>query len=132
MTYNAKIINEQGASVLRVDSSGSISVQAGGTISGAGTIQTTGAVTLTGAISLAGAILSTSEVTAASLTVSAGGMFMLGSNVQLQFAKTNSPPVTVASPGALFFRSDGSMSAVYVNTSDGTAGSVWVLGGTLE
>ena len=32
MTYNSEVVHEQGGSVLRIDSTGSISLQAGGTI----------------------------------------------------------------------------------------------------
>lgn len=116
MTYSIAVLREQGGSVLRVDSGGSISVSAGGTISGAGTIQTTGAATYTGG------------VTAASVTVSAGGAFMLGSNIQVMFAASAAAPSGLpvsASPGAVFFRSDGANSMGYINTSDGAAGSVW-------
>lgn len=116
MTYNSKILHEQGGSVLRVDSGGSISVQAGGTISGPGTLALTGAVTQTGA------------VTNASLTVS--NALFLGANVQVMFAASAAAPSGLpvsASPGAVFFRSDGANSAGYINTSDGTAGSVWTI-----
>lgn len=112
MTYNSKVLHEQGGSVLRVDSSGSISVQAGATISGAGTVNITGAVA------------------AASVTVNNGGAFMLGSNVQIMFAASAATPSGLpvsASPGTVFFVSNGALSAGYVNTSDGTTGSVWTI-----
>lgn len=118
MTYNSKVLMEQGGSVLRVDSGGSISVQAGGTISGAGTIQ------LTGANLAAGGLTSTGAIEGASVTVTAGGPLFLGI-VQIIAAQNNSPPTTVASPGSLYLRSDGSMSNLYVNVGIGSAGSVW-------
>jgi len=124
MTYNSKVIHEQGGSVLRIDSGGSISVSAGGTISGAGTIQTTGQLNVTGGLT------SSSEVSAASVTVQAGGAFFLGANVQVLFAASAAAPSGLpvsASPGAVFFRSDGANSAGYVNTSSGAAGSVWTI-----
>jgi hypothetical protein len=68
-------------------------------------------------------------ITATSLNVDqSGGAMQLGTYVQVFFgAITTSPsglPFT-ASPGAVFFRSHGSESSVYINTSDGISGSVW-------
>ena len=79
--YNAKVLHEQGGSVLRVDSGGSINVQA-------------------------------------------GGGFFLGNN-QILFGTLIDHPAVSAKPGSIFLRTDGSASNFYVNTSDGTAGSVW-------
>ena len=81
MTYNAKVLHEQGGSVLRVDSGGSINVLAG------------------------------------------GGLFL--GDVQFLSATIIDPPAVSAAPGSIFLRTDGSASNFYVNTSDGTAGSVW-------
>lgn len=107
MTYNSKIVLEQGGSVLRIASGGSLAVDSGGTVNlGAGTLPI---------------------ASGGSLTVATGGAVFLG-NVQLLFAASNSPPGGLpvsASPGSIFFRSDGSMSRLYINTSSGTAGSVW-------
>ena len=89
MGYNSLVLNEQGGSVLRVDSSGKINAKSG-----------------------------------ASIVVDTGGAFFLG-GMQLMFAVTSSPPTVSASPGSVFFRSDGSASNYYVNVSTGTAGSVW-------
>ena len=98
--YNAKIYHEQGASVLRVESGGSIAVEAGGTIGNAGTV--------TGAC------------------VTATTRLSLGSNIELIWGKINTVPSISASPGSIFIRSDGSMSRLYVNVSDGgVSGSVW-------
>ena len=130
MTYNSEVIHEQGGSVLRIDSTGSISLQSGGTISGAGTIQSTGAVTLTGLLTATGGVTTASEVTATSITVLGNGVLMLGSNVRVMFAVSAAAPSGLpvsASPGAVFFRSDGANSAGYVNTSDGATGSVWTI-----
>lgn len=124
MTYNPAIYHQQGGSELTVGSTGSLVVAAGGTISGAGTIQTTGAITANGGITTTGA------TTTASLTVSNGGAFFLGSNVQIFWAASAAAPSGLpvsASPGAVFFRSDGANSAGYVNTSTGAAGSVWTI-----
>lgn len=84
MSTNAKIIKEQGGSVLNVASGGSLNVQS-------------------------------------------GGAFFIG-NVQFISAASNEGPGGLpvsASPGAIFIRSDGSVSNLYVNVSSGTAGSVW-------
>jgi len=119
MTYNSIIHHEQGGSVLNVTSGGSISVAAGGTVSGAGTIALTGGITSTG------------NVTATSLTIGqTGGYVQLGTFVQVLFgaistAPSESPNVITASPGAIFFRSDGSMSTGYVNTGMDLNSSKW-------
>lgn len=128
MTYNSRIVREQGGSVLTVASGGSLNVAAGGVLAGAGTIQSTGALTVSGGVN------SASNVTGASVTVSAGGAFWLGSNIQIMFAASAAAPSglpVTASPGALFLRSDGANSGAYINTSTGTAGSVWTLIGEL-
>ena len=93
--YNAKVVLEQGASVLRVDSAGVIDLRTGGV-----------------------------ENVAGSMNISSGGYFALG-NSQFLFGAATDPPTVTASPGAFYFRTDGSASNFYVNTSDGTAGSVW-------
>ena len=118
MTYNSIIHHEQGGSVLNVTSGGSISVAAGGTVSGAGTIALTGGITSTG------------NVTATSLTIGqTGGYVQLGTFVQVLFAaRSTAPseaPAVTASPGAIFFRSDGSMSTGYVNTGMDLNSSKW-------
>ena len=131
MTYNSKVLLEQGGSVLRVDSGGSISLQDGGTISGAGTIQSTGDVTLAGLLTATGGVTTTSEVTATSITVLTGGAFYLGSNIQLRFTAGGAPsdaPVQNDIPGTVLFRSAGANSEGYINTCDASGagtGSVW-------
>lgn len=130
MTYNSKVLLEQGGSVLRIDSGGSISLQSGGTIAGAGTIQTTGDVTLTGLLTATGGVATASEVSAASVTVQSGGAFMLGSNIQLLFHAGGAPsdvPIN-AIPGTVLFRSAGANSEAYINDSDASGagtGSKW-------
>lgn len=116
--YNANVIHEQGGSVLRVKSGGSISVSTGGVISGAGKISTTGDIT------------TTSKVEGASLTVSAAGALYLGPSVQVMFAASTAAPSglpVTASPGAVFFRVDGANSAAYMNTGDDLASSAWTI-----
>lgn len=76
---NTKIYREQGGSVMRVGSSGSVVLEA-------------------------------------------GGQLKLG-NTTLHFG--TGLPTFSASPGAVYFRSDGSISGIYSNRSTGTAGSVW-------
>jgi hypothetical protein len=85
MTYNTKVILEQGGSVLRVDDTGKIA--------NAGSLNQTGA------------------------------MFL--GDVQFLSATSIGNPTVTAAPGSIFLRVDGSMSNLYVNISDGTAGSVW-------
>lgn len=116
MTYNAVIHHEQGASVLTIASTGSLVVEAGGTISGAGTFGISGDITY-------------NTITATSLNVDQGGAVQLGDYVQLFFnASTTSPsglPVN-ASAGAVFIRSDGAKSNMYINISQDSAdASAW-------
>ena len=111
MTYNSVIHHEQGGSVLVVGSGGSLNIEAGGKIAGAG------GFALTGAIS------------AASVTVNAGGVLSLGANRVWFAASTAAPsglPVT-GTPGDIFLRVDGANSAGYVNTANGVSGSVWTI-----
>lgn len=71
------------------------------------------------------------------LRVASGGSYEVESGGQATFADgaiklgntvinfgTDIPTAT-ASPGAVYFRSDGSISNIYVNVSDGATGSVW-------
>ncbi|WP_455218606.1 hypothetical protein [Kaarinaea lacus] len=65
----------------------------------------------------------------ASLSLAAGAGLDLGV-VQIMWAASAAAPSglpVTASPGAVFFRSDGANSAGYINTSDGTSGSVWTI-----
>lgn len=57
-----------------------------------------------------------------SLNVESGGRVALG-NTTFHFGQD--VPVFSASPGAVYFRSDGSAAGIYVNTSTGNSGSVW-------
>ena len=117
MTYNSVIHHEQGGSVLVVGSGGSLNVESGGTIAGAGTLAVTGGLTTTGAVE------------GASVTVTAGGVFSLGAN-RVWFATSAAAPSglpVTGTPGDIFFRVDAANSAGYINTSDGTSGSVWTI-----
>ena len=58
-----------------------------------------------------------------SLQVDSGADFSLG-NTRFLFG-SDTPPTVSASPGAIYFASDGSASNLYVNVSSGTTGSVW-------
>lgn len=51
-----------------------------------------------------------------------GASMFLG-NTMIRFGQAI--PTESASPGAVYFRSDGSASNFYINTSDGTTGSLW-------
>lgn len=111
MTYNAKIHHEQGGSVLRAESGGSIAVESGATIAGAGTVN------------LSGGVNTASNVTGACITATT--RLWLGSDIQIMWGTIVEAPVVVAGRGSLFIRSDGSMSRLYVNTGVDGAGSVW-------
>ena len=52
-----------------------------------------------------------------------GATLWLGST-QVLFG-TNTPAGTIATPGAIYFRTEGSASNMYINTSNGVSGSVW-------
>jgi hypothetical protein len=63
----------------------------------------------------------------ASIVIDTGGAFFLG-GAQFIFAASAEGPAGLpvsASPGSVFFRSDGSASNFYINVSTGAAGSVW-------
>ncbi len=100
-TYNAKIHHEQGGSVFQVESGGSINIQAGGKLAA-----------------------SAATIEAASITITAGGPLLFGTT-QFITATSGGNPTTLASPGSIFLRIDGSMSGLYVNVSDGVSGSIW-------
>ena len=129
-TYSGRLIREQGASVLTVASGGSINFAAGGALAASGGLNLSGGITFG----------------QASQTQVAGGAFLLAvgasMNVNLTTADrgtfsitdgTRAPtigvglnaPTHAASPGSIYLRSHGSMSALYWNDSDGTSGSVW-------
>jgi len=145
-TYGGRIIREQGASVLTVASGGSVNVAAGGLLtiaSGAkinfpsgANIASSGLMNFSGGVTFGQA--SQTQVAGGLLTTAVGAS--LNVNVTTQdrgtFSITDgtySPtigvgrniPTHTASPGSLFIRSDGSMSALYWNDADGTSGSVW-------
>mgnify|MGYP001575514209 CR=1 FL=1 len=129
-TYGGRIIREQGASVLTVASGGSVNFVAGGALA------TSGGLNLSGGITFGQA--SQTQVAGGLLVINTGGSFSV--NVTTNDAGTfritdgtyaptigvgRNIPTHAASPGSMFIRSDGSMSAWYWNDSDGTSGSVW-------
>lgn len=119
MTYNPKIYHEQGGSVFRVTSSGSVVVESGGQVNINNATLELGAGVVTQASG--GAVNSSGSVNLL-------GYAALGSNIQLMWGASAAAPGGLpvsASPGAVFFRSDGANSNIYVNVSSGTAGSVW-------
>ena len=145
-TYGGRIIREQGASVLTVASGGSINVAAGGLLtiaSGAQISFPSGAnIAASGLLNFSGGVTfgqaSQTQAAGGLLKVETGGSFNV--NLTANDAGTfriaagavaptigvgRNIPVHAASPGSMFIRSDGSMSAWYWNDSDGTSGSVW-------
>jgi hypothetical protein len=119
MTYNPRIYHEQGGSVFRVTSGGSLVYESGAQLNLNNATLELGAGTVTQA---SGAALNSSG------SVSLLGFAALGSNIQLMWGASAAAPGGLpvsASPGAVFFRSDGANSNIYVNVSSGTAGSVW-------
>lgn len=62
------------------------------------------------------------EQGASVMRFSTGASLFLG-NVHLGFGPEK--PSHSTSPGAVYFRSDGSASNMYINVSTGTTGSVW-------
>lgn len=71
------------------------------------------------------------------LRVASGGSYEAESGAEAKFADATAKfgntvirfgadiPTLTASPGAVYFRSDGSISNIYINVSDGATGSVW-------
>src|SRR3990167_4995095 len=130
-TYQGRIIREQGASVLTVASGGSINFPTGGTIAASGTMNFSGGITFGQAsqTQVAGGLLHL--VTGASLnvnlTASDRGTFSITDGTRSPtIGVGRNIPTHTASAGSIYLRSDGSMSALYWNDSDGNSGgSVW-------
>jgi adhesin HecA-like repeat protein len=124
--YNSRIIAEQGGSHFRVASGGSLTIEAGAQL------------TLNNGLNISGASLAVQSggietfQAGASLTINHGAsdtsLWRLNASpnlVSIFFNAGRDVPTYSASPGALYFRSDGSVSAMYWNISSGTTGSVW-------
>jgi hypothetical protein len=133
MSYNSRLIMEQGASVFRVASGGSVTIDAGAAFNLAGTLNLTGTTNISGASQLvaSGGLLSVQA--GGSLTVNQGASdtstFRLNASpntISIFFNAGRDVPTYSASPGSIYFRSDGSVSGMYWNISSG-AGSVWRL-----
>ena len=115
------LTKEQGGSVFNVLSGGSLNVAAGGKLTVAGDLNVSGTLTNSGATTVPSA--GTFAVSSGgSITVADGGGFSIG-NVGISTGKN--APAAAASPGAVYIRTDGSMSNLYINISSGTTGSVW-------
>lgn len=140
MTFNTEVIHEPGGSVLRIASAGSLNVESGAgmtvaadqTVSGATTFS--GAITATGAHSITSGTLKVSNASAVEIAAdtsaatganSSGIGINFGGGVHVYVSRRTVAPTESASPGSLWIRSDGSKSALYVNISSGTTGSVW-------
>jgi len=130
-TYSGRIIREQGASVLTVASGGSINFAAGGQLATSGGMNLSGGVTLGQASTLqvAGGLLSTAVGASLNinLTASDRGTFSITDGTRSPtIGVGRNIPTHTASAGSIYLRSDGSMSALYWNDSDGNSGgSVW-------
>ena len=130
-TYSGRIIREQGASVLTVASGGSINFAAGGQLATSGGMNLSGGVTLGQASTLqvAGGLLSTAVGASLNinLTASDRGTFSITDGTRSPtIGVGRNIPTHTASAGSIYLSSDGSMSALYWNDSDGNSGgSVW-------
>lgn len=129
-TYSGRIIREQGASVLTVASGGSINFPTGGTIAASGTMNFSGGITFGQAsqVQVAGGLLkvATGGSFSVNVTTQDRGTFIITDGTYSPTIGTGrNIPTHTASPGSLFLRSDGSMSALYWCDADGTSGSVW-------
>jgi len=108
MTYNSKVVHEQGGSVLRIDSGGSFNFQSGANLD-------------------VNAGAKVNVVAGGSLAIDGGGVLTIGSAQIMWAASTTGPaggPVN-ALPGSIFIRSDGSVTGLYLNVGVNGAGSVW-------
>ena len=113
MSYNSRIIREQGGSVLTIASGGSLTIDSGGLFTNSGALTLAGATTTTGTVSYSAG---------ASVTVATGANFNFNG---VEILTGRNAPAATASPGSLYLRSDGSMSKPYVNVSSGVSGSIW-------
>ena len=124
-SYNSDIAIEQGASVLqfgdlaeaRFQSGASLIADANASVHLFGTeqVESTGLLTKTTGGSV------TFNVT----TADQGNFTLSDATRSPTIGVGRNAPVHTASPGSLFIRSDGSVSFLYWNKSDGTTGSVW-------
>lgn len=131
MTYNTRIRLQQGGSEFSLASGASLNFEAGAVLGTSGTLNLSGGYNLgqASAVALSGGL--TTYQTGASLTInhsaSDNSTFKMNgpNSVSVFFNIGRDAPAYSASPGAVYFRSDGSMSAFYFNISSGTTGSVW-------
>ena len=129
-TYIGRLIREQGASVLTVASGGSINFAAGGALAASGGLNLSGGITFGQAsqTQVAGGaiLLAVGASMNVNVTTNDAGTFRITDGTRSPSIGTGrNIPTHAASPGSIFLRSDGSMSAMYWNDSDGTSGSVW-------
>ena len=129
-TYGGRIIREQGVSVLTVASGGSINFALGGALATSSGLNLSGGVTLGQAsnVQVAGGLLrlATGASMNVNVTTQDSGTFRITDGTYSPtIGVGRNIPTHAASPGSLFIRSDGSMSALYWNDADGTSGSVW-------
>jgi len=130
-TYGGRIIREQGASVLTVASGGSVNFAAGGALATSGGLNLSGGITFGQAsqTQVAGGafLFATGASINVNLTASDRGTFNITDGTRSPtIGVGRNLPTHTASAGSIYLRSDGSMSALYWNDSDGnTGGSVW-------
>lgn len=132
-TYSTPITREQGGSILnfgygaskaqaRFLTGASLILDSGASehVFGTVTLAATGALTNTAGASITHTVTTQDQGTFALSDATRTATIGVGRNI----------PTHTASPGSLYIRSDGSMSRLYYNTSDGTTGSVWKAGGS--
>lgn len=136
MTYNTKIRIQQGGSEMTI-AGGSLNITGGAFNLSTGVTQATSATqTFSGGFTLgqaSGVVVSGGLQTfqaGACLTVNYGASndsawSFITPNGTIAFSSGRNAPAFAASPGAVYYRTDGSMSNVYINSSDGVSGSVW-------
>lgn len=135
--YSQRITRESGplgASVMNFASGASLNILAGAVLSIAGALNFSGDLNQSAGSQIHAAGTLDSYQAGASWTVNLtgdqSGQARMGDGTRyIQFSVGRNVPTHSASPGAIHYRSDGSMSNVYQNISDGAAGSVWRLNG---
>lgn len=125
MTTNAKIILEQGGSVLRVASGGSITIESGGKFNLSGELAASGTLTIVGASMVVNDQASMTIKPGASAGDQPYSIMNMGNNQMWYAAGSSGSPTFLASPGDLAWVANSASTSLWANVSDGTAGSNW-------
>ena len=120
-TYNSRIIREQGGSVLTIASGGSVNFPAGAVFSTSGTFALTAASARIG--DGASLIIKPAATTLNNPVV----ILQAGRNQWWYMASSAGSPAFTASAGDILWVAQSASTSLFVNRSNGTTGSNWLL-----